>query len=112
MQQTTSANPLPPSLPAPVQPSVRLPHLLEIAWTYVRPLLPIVLFTVVLWLLHHEFSDYRRRLDWNRSTTLAKNASDRDDCRSLGQRHQSTNHYRRSLHRWIDSARLRLSTCC
>jgi len=62
MQQTTSVNPRSPSLPAPAQPSVRLPHVPDIAWPYLRPLLPIVLFTVVLWLLHHEFSDYRLEL--------------------------------------------------
>jgi len=32
-----------------------LPHLLNIAWIYLGPLLPIVLFSVVLWLLHHKF---------------------------------------------------------
>jgi len=64
MQQTTSVNslstipyPLSPSLPAPAQPSVRLPHLLNIAWIYLGPLLPIVLFSVVLWLSHHKFRD-------------------------------------------------------
>ena len=59
MQQTTTTYPLSLSLPAPEQPTVRSPHLLGIVWPYLRPLLPIVLVTVVLWLLHHEFSDYR-----------------------------------------------------